>query len=297
MGTFVRILIFFGAILASYIGSLQFRSSNPSDLMIGGGVLLVAGFLLFYFTRKIWRFIGCFPALLLIVLAIGGLLFSVSGGQILENLTGNAKKAAVRTVSAVQEQVQQTTAQNAPAQQAVQPQQPQQPQIVEGHIQRIDGGDAFVLNGMPFRLYALAAPVIAQKCKDRHGFEYNCGYLSARKLKEFVGQDSVSCRIMSRNPKGELMAACNVGGIDVGAAMVEAGWAFALPQIAPVYVPYEQKAREKRSGLWEGSFKMPWEWEAEQMQIQKDLNSVEVPDIKVKRKKKKTGGSSIFKFL
>lgn len=301
-----RLLIFFGAIIASYVGSLQFRSTDPAALMTGGLILVVATFLLFYFTRKIWRFIGCFPALMLILLFVGALLFTVSGGQIWDNITGQAKQTVAKTASAVKEQMKQNAAaeqqqaqspEQQNGQQQQQPQQPPQPQVFEGHIQTINGGDSFVLNGIPFRLYALAAPVIAQKCKDRHGIEYNCGYLAARKLKDFIGTDSVSCRVMSQNPKGELMGACNVGGFDIGAAMVEAGWAVALPQVAPVYIPYEQKARQNHEGMWSGTFKMPWEWEAEQMQIQRDLNAVEVPNIKVKRKPQKKKGSSVFDFF
>lgn len=140
---------------------------------------------------------------------------------------------------------------------------------------------------MPVRLYGIASPVLGQKCTDAHGRGYDCGYISARKLQEIIGSDSVSCKIMNQNKQGDLMAACSVSSFDIGAVMVEAGWAIALPNITPIYVPYEQKARQNKAGLWEGRFQAPWEWQAEQQQIQERASKIKVPKVSLPTKKKK----------
>lgn len=305
----IRMGVIFLAMAWSYIGSLKLQNANAGDFAVGGGMIALGIVALFIMTRKLWKVLGCFATLGLVVVFVGGMVLLVSGGDIVNNVmnavTGKKEQAAATeqqpatalpapaatatTAPAAQQQ-------NAPAPSAEAVQQPAAPQpqpvpppmpVLQGKVSKILVGDKIIVNGMPVRLYGVAAPVLGQNCTDAHGRGYDCGYISARKLQEIIGSDAVSCKIMNQNNQGDLMAACSVSSFDIGAVMVEAGWAIALPNITPVYVPYEQKARQNKEGLWEGRFQKPWEWQAEQQQIQERASKITVPKVKLPTQKKK----------
>lgn len=162
------------------------------------------------------------------------------------------------------------------------------PQVVTGRIESIVSGDVFRVGPHKIRLYGIASPLIDQNCLDQSGRSYECGYVAARMLRDFVNKDEVSCQIMNINAQQELMAACSVGTFDIGAALVEEGWAIALPAVTQIYIPYQAKAQQAKRGLWAGHFQMPWEWQVEREQIQKQKSKIKVPKISTKKK------SSIF---
>ena len=96
---------------------------------------------------------------------------------------------------------------------------------------------------------------------------------------------------MTVSSTGAVTATCSIGPYDLGAAMVEAGWAVALRNVTPVYVPYEESARQKQFGLWAGQFYMPWEWVSQQKKMAEERQNVKIPDPPPAPKKK---GKSIF---
>lgn len=279
-------------------------------MAVGGGAILI-GILCFFFLGKgLWRFLGCMTTFILMAVIVGVLFFFVSGSDIVNNIMGmasNLSRSEEAGEEALQNQDQELSAEGAvaPDMQEQQPvldpqllvglppgtmQQMQQtpPNTVSGKITSIVSGDVFRIGQQTIRLYGLASPLSNQTCLDADGHTYNCGYVSARMLKDFVSGDDVSCRIMNINAKGELMAACSVGSFDIGAAMVEAGWAIALPAVTQIYLPYQQKAQEGHKGMWEGRFQMPWEWAAQQ-QVQRSSASgaQRIPAVRKVKKKGK----------
>jgi endonuclease YncB( thermonuclease family) len=56
------------------------------------------------------------------------------------------------------------------------------------------------------------------------------------------------------------VARCEVGGTDLGAWLVEQGWALAYRRYGSAYVAQEDRARAGRRGLWAGTFVPPWAW-------------------------------------
>lgn len=299
----IRIGIICLAMVWSYVGSLKLQNTNPGDFIIGGGMIALGVVALFLMTRKLWKVLGCFATLGLVIVFMGGMVLLVSGGDIVNNIMNAVTGKKSEAVSSEQQTAPVLPAQAAPtaagqdasavpADASAQPvaQQPAPPPptpVLQGAVSKILGGDKIIVNGMPVRLYGIASPVLGQKCTDAHGRGYDCGYISARKLQEIIGSDSVSCKIMNQNKQGDLMAACSVSSFDIGAVMVEAGWAIALPNITPIYVPYEQKARQNKAGLWEGRFQAPWEWQAEQQQIQERASKIKIPKVSLPTQKKK----------
>jgi endonuclease YncB( thermonuclease family) len=327
---FLRLTLLIIGLAASYIGSLCFQGGSGADMAVGGGAILIGILCFFFLAKGLWRFLGCLSTFILMAVVVGILFFFVSGSDILNNLTANitsyfsnddTKEDGKSSETQNQEQAPENTETNTEvkektakeqtavpldpqlliglppgAMQQMQPMQQTAPSFITGKITSIVSGDVFRMGQSTVRLYGLASPLIDQKCYDNVAHAYDCGYVAARMLKDFISGDDVNCRVMNTNAKGELMAACSVGSFDIGAAMVEAGWAIALPAVTPIYLPYQQKAQEGKKGMWKGQFQMPWEWAAQQQQLQERAAAkVNVPNIPSPKGKKK--GKSIFDFL
>lgn len=122
--------------------------------------------------------------------------------------------------------------------------------------------DTFRAQGYIVKLYGVAAPDLNQTCANRNGASYNCGQQAALWLQSWITKNPITCRVMSQNEDGNMVAACSLGQYDIGAALVNAGWAVADTREADIYVPYEQNAQNQGNGLWQGKFYKPWDWQA-----------------------------------
>ena len=311
---FLRLTLLVVGLASSYIGSLCFQTGSGSDMAVGGGSILI-GILCFFFLGKgLWRFLGCMSTFILMAVIVGVLFFFVSGSDILNGVTSkflNRPEAApaleqqIPTAVPVMPGAVPAAVQPAAVQPVAEtdlvglppttaPRAVPIPQVVKGRIESIVSGDVFRIGQHTIRLYGIASPLIDQNCIDQNGHPYECGYVAARMLRDFVSGDEISCRIMNINAQQELMAACSVGTFDIGAALVEEGWAIALPAVTQIYIPYQTKAQQTKSGLWAGQFQMPWEWKVEQQQIQQQKAKIKVPKLPAPRSKKK---GSVFDFF
>ena len=59
---------------------------------------------------------------------------------------------------------------------------------------------------------------------------------------------------------GRMVATCTAGGDDLGAWLVENGWALAYRRYSLDYVDEEQRAQAGGLGMWRGAFVAPWDW-------------------------------------
>ena len=125
---------------------------------------------------------------------------------------------------------------------------------------RVLSGDTLVMNGYVIKLYAVAAPDIKQTCAAQDGRGYRCGQQSAMWLSEWLSDNQVECHIVQDSGQGYLIGVCMLGAYDIGAAIVNAGWAVANPAQSKIYEPYQNQAIENRRGMWDGKFYMPWDW-------------------------------------
>lgn len=311
---FLRLTLLVVGLASSYIGSLCFQNGSGPDMAVGGGAILI-GILSFFFLGKgLWRFLGCLSTFMLMAVIVGVLFFFVSGSDIIKNVSEKflskqpSAPAGAQQMPAAVPVMPDTVPAAVPPAAAVPVQETDLiglpptsgpravpiPQVVTGRIDSIVSGDVFRIGQHRIRLYGIASPLINQNCIDYNGHPYECGYVAARMLRDFVSGDEVSCRIMNINAQQELMAACSVGTFDIGAALVEEGWAIALPAVTQIYIPYQAKAQQAKSGLWAGQFQMPWEWQAEQQQIQQQKAKVKVPKLPSPQSKKK---DSVFDFF
>ena len=123
---------------------------------------------------------------------------------------------------------------------------------------RITDGDSLRVNGVEIRLKGVDAPEMRQTC-ERAGRPYRCGEEARRVLSERIGDGSLTCRIEGRDRYRRALARCRVDGADLGAWLVEQGWAVGYRD----YEREEARARRRRAGLWVGEFQRPIDWRRE----------------------------------
>jgi len=148
-------------------------------------------------------------------------------------------------------------------------------------VPRVLSGDTFEIQGRYFRLFGIAAPEVNQTCSNAKGHPYNCGKEAALWLKDWIEGGELECHVIQQDTNGNMVGTCSYGPYDIGAALVNAGWAVAYTKYTETYIPYEQQAQQNRSGLWQGRFYKPWDWR----KIQQRKATVKI----IRPKKKKVG--------
>jgi endonuclease YncB( thermonuclease family) len=126
---------------------------------------------------------------------------------------------------------------------------------LEGRPQVTDG-DTIRINDARIRLKGIDAPEMDQAC-TRAGRTYRCGETARRALIDLVSGENVQCRAAGRDRYRRILARCAVKGSDIGARMVEEGWAVSYGRD---YDLQETRARGRAAGLWAGEFERPQEW-------------------------------------
>lgn len=102
--------------------------------------------------------------------------------------------------------------------------------------------------GRHLRLYGIYIPETERICEHRIQ-PVRCGSRAARALR-FKIQGFVSCKLGGRYNDGSMAAYCRVGEQDLGAYLIERGWAVALPDAPFAYHVGERIARHRGFGIW-----------------------------------------------
>ncbi|PLK22455.1 nuclease [Porphyrobacter sp. TH134] len=135
-------------------------------------------------------------------------------------------------------------------------------QVIEGPAEVIDG-DSLRVAGTEVRLFGLDAPEFSQPCYS-NGSEVACGAMAKDVLAGMIGSSVLSCQPRDTDTFGRIVATCRTSGVDIGEALVEAGWAAAFRRYGDDYVAAELRARAARSGIWRWDFQMPEDYRASQ---------------------------------
>ncbi len=145
---------------------------------------------------------------------------------------------------------------------------------------KVINGDTLKINGSYFRLYGVDAPESNQTCANGQGRSYRCGAEAGNWLRSWIDNNTLECHVMQQDENGNMVGTCSLGQYDLGAALVNAGWAVAYLKYTDVYYPYEEQARQNRRGLWQGQFYMPWDWRV--LQAQKPKIKIIKPKVRKK---------------
>ncbi|OAP42795.1 exopolysaccharide biosynthesis protein [Sinorhizobium glycinis] len=116
-------------------------------------------------------------------------------------------------------------------------------------------GDSLRLNGRRVRIEGIDAPEIGQTCQ-REGAGWDCGAEARRRLEDLIDGTTIRCRLHGRDRYGRELGLCEAGGRDIGREMVLSGYAVSYG----LYREEEERARERRAGVWAGDFVRPQEW-------------------------------------
>lgn len=128
-------------------------------------------------------------------------------------------------------------------------------------------GKAFVFDantlevrGKQIRLFGIDAPDRPQTCTSKAGKSYPCGLRAAFALDNLAKNKMVTCQPRGADSRMRVLAVCSHNGLDIGGAMVEAGWAMADTRYSNQYLKTQQAAETSGIGLWQGEFEEPQSW-------------------------------------
>ncbi|WP_298292826.1 thermonuclease family protein [uncultured Litoreibacter sp.] len=129
-------------------------------------------------------------------------------------------------------------------------------EVIDGDTIRLTR-DAWV-----FRLHGIDAPEIDQYCGDAA-----CGLAARDWLAGLIQGDAVQCRtIGGKDRYGRYVAKCYHAGRDIGAMLVEAGYARAYLRYSSDYALLEKEAALNKRGFWAGEFGDPSQHRAAKVQ-------------------------------
>lgn len=126
-------------------------------------------------------------------------------------------------------------------------------------------GDLLTVAGTPVRLMGIDAPDPGQTCQNRYGSRFDCFRIATAVLGAMVKDSEVDCTVAERDRNGRFIGECRVRGVNLGAAMVSRGWAFAYRSLTSAYQKSEAYAQSKRLGLWSGIVEKPWQWRSRKL--------------------------------
>jgi len=140
-------------------------------------------------------------------------------------------------------------------------------EFIIGKAKVIDG-DTIKINNKKIRLHGIDAPEIKQLCKRvfltiyifSFQEKYKCGEISKKRLKKFVGNSAIKCKVEGTDRYKRILGTCYKKKININSKMVKNGHALAYKQYSEKYLYVERQAEKDKLGLWIGKFDYPWEW-------------------------------------
>jgi endonuclease YncB( thermonuclease family) len=105
------------------------------------------------------------------------------------------------------------------------------------------------MKGRIYRLFGLYIPSTPNVCQQ-FTLPPECASQASLSLQFRIGPHFVHCRTVADYPDRTFGAFCDVEGADLGAYMVNEGWALALPEGPVEYTLMERIARARGFGVW-----------------------------------------------
>ncbi|MBA8667325.1 thermonuclease family protein [Candidatus Jidaibacter acanthamoebae] len=126
---------------------------------------------------------------------------------------------------------------------------------------KITDGDTIIIGSQKIRLYGIDAPEKNQKCKTKQDREWQCGIEAKDYLAKIVDQNKVFCFSKSKDRYRREVSICyNHKFQSINAEMVRNGYAVAYTKYSKLYINEEQQAKQKKLGIWAGTFTKPEEY-------------------------------------
>jgi len=130
--------------------------------------------------------------------------------------------------------------------------------MLSGPARALDGS-TLVVAGQTIRLQGITAPPASLVCRDG-AWDYKCGEDSRLALDQAIANRPVDCERLPSTESVTVGQCRSDQGTDLGAAMVESGWAVADLRRSSRYLPQQAKAQDQSRGLWRNNFAYPEQW-------------------------------------
>ena len=126
-------------------------------------------------------------------------------------------------------------------------------------IAKVIDGDSIKIKEKNIRLIGIDAPEFKQKCLDKNYHEYYCGKISTTFLKQLVNKKNIQCEYSKKDMYGRYLGSCNLENININYEMIKNGMAiiYNLKNTDEELKNLENKARNKKIGIWQGAFLEP----------------------------------------
>jgi len=131
--------------------------------------------------------------------------------------------------------------------------------VLPAVAQTVVDGDSIELNGKMYRLYGIDAPDDGQVCPDG----WPAAYEAEAYLDQLIGGKTVTCMPLGLAQRNEAEAICRADGVDVGAAMVTGGMAYAFVPHSVRYITQEAAAARANRGVHRHKCLPPWAWRSQ----------------------------------
>jgi endonuclease YncB( thermonuclease family) len=125
--------------------------------------------------------------------------------------------------------------------------------------QTVVSSDSIEVKGKTYRLHGIDAPDDGQVCPDG----WPAAYKAEAYLGELIGGKTVDCTPIGVPKENETHAICRADGVDVGAAMVTGGMAYAFVPYSARYITQEEAAASANRGVHRHKCLAPWTWRAQ----------------------------------
>ena len=122
------------------------------------------------------------------------------------------------------------------------------------------------MNKEKIRLFGVDAPEMNQICYDQNNRSYACGHASRKFLLNYINKYSSSkiyCYYSERDKYKRIIGDCYIGkniNRSINRWMVRNGHAVAYLRYSEKYLYSQEKAKDKKLGIWAGTFDLPEEW-------------------------------------
>ena len=138
---------------------------------------------------------------------------------------------------------------------------------ITGHA-KVTDGDTIKINTFKIRLNGIDAPEKKQKCKRPYleifififYEDYSCGQKSTEALIKKINNQKITCKISNVDYFKRLIGECYKRKTNINSWLVSNGHAVAFRKYSKKYVQDEILAKQKKKGIWQGKFEMPWDY-------------------------------------
>jgi endonuclease YncB( thermonuclease family) len=151
-------------------------------------------------------------------------------------------------------------------------------------VARVIDGDTIVISDVRIRLEGIDAPESTQACgkaaaamvpspaplpfgqpnmlgkPESPTDQWACGTAATRHLTRLIGRSEVRCDDLGPDKYGRTLGRCFAGSLNLNAAMVRDGYAWAYVKYSEAYIAQEAEARAARIGIWQGTAMPAWDY-------------------------------------